>query len=360
MWWCFLLGFTVSLFLFETGNYYEVKWEALLLGSAVTWAWAVSKRTHWSVFLPLAYSLVVPIAFSIGSSHISLSGDWPTVLRWSMASAAFSLVIVVTVFSHLPSYSLKYFVFALIGFCIAQSLFVFYQYWQGTLPFGFLGETSMGLCFLGLCLPFFLLLPGHWKWGGILPVIAIFMGISASALVVFGVVVSAYAFSQVKRARIPVAVGLLVLVGLVSYIRLSTYLSNDMPRLMTYKGIWLWWIGSGKALLGHGMGFLHAAGPHLIRGTGVTGYWFHAHSDALKALVELGVVGSVLCVVPIGVALRRAFDKPELFASLCGAVVLLVIQYPVFMPAHFGLLAFLFIAALRNEPLTLGPQKTPA
>lgn len=110
-----------------------------------------------------------------------------------------------------------------------------------------------------------------------------------------------------------------------------------------------WWGGTlGRTcyvLLEQIQMLVEAKGGPGLRSMSGTYLWMH--SDWLQLLFEYGAIGLALGVVLFGDLLKRAWDRPHLFASWCGFGAMMVANYPLRMPVHT--LAFALVAWLIYE-----------
>lgn len=277
---------------------------------------------------------------------------------WIMTYAALAFTFVAVFLSNLEEsgFEILYMCFGL--FCLVDSLvvigqFFLFGYVDGP-PKGILGEPSMDGCMIGLTFPVLLSrLKGWSKVLWIIPVVAIGMKFSTSTVAVFGVGVATFLFT-VMEGRKKWAYLFLGLAAAVAfgYIRMGLEFFNDGIRFEDQRVIMEFWSKDPFAVaFGYGLGSLFTMAWKIMVASGERSeIWMHLHSDFLKIFYETGILGGILSIIPVGVAVKRAWGNQELLPPLAATLFFCLVQYPSFLAIHGFICAAFIIMALKSRP----------
>lgn len=118
-----------------------------------------------------------------------------------------------------------------------------------------------------------------------------------------------------------------------------------------------WWWENVNIWRGAGLGTFEIIGTAIQKETPVLGksLLIYLHNDYLQVLFEQGVVGLLCGLIAYGAALKKAYDRPWLFLSLVGGLVVFSTQSPLFI-ACFGIFIGVLIRKTFSTPANLFDQ----
>lgn len=297
-------------FLYTGGPYWwatwQGKWAVLLFALAASISLQAAKKFHWSVAPALAVTL--------GSAIYA--GAW-SFMSHEAAYSALCLALLYLFFMPLtrrnrPAVELSLAVISLISIG-------WLPIWKG----GLIGNPSMNGCLIAITLPF-VNLPVVYPVG---LVGLVYIGQSIP-LGVAAVMFAAYLIASGTRLRARHFV-VAMAVGLASYAYQYPMLFHSNERFASWEKVLAFWWSTNQHWFGLGTG----SGPVVFRQAEGALSLF-AHNDYLQMLFENGIVGLVSAVILLVGALVRSFNRPLLFASVCGYAATAFFNYPAHLPVH--------------------------
>ncbi len=143
--------------------------------------------------------------------------------------------------------------------------------------------------------------------------------------------------SQEGRVTWPIFYGsaaLALFVLGVGYALDPVHFFHSTGRFQAWRTIFDWWYSSGKILFGHGTGMGSVVFYNAARSDMSFGPFYWAHNDYLQILFDNGVVGLASFLIALFYTLKKAFDRPWLFASLSGYAATMLFNFPLHVPVH--------------------------
>lgn len=249
-------------------------------------------------------------------------------------------------------------------FVIFNSLYAFYQYVSGcgdnecsgllTNP-----SVSMGamVCMLPICVRFI-----RYQWWVVgMASVAVFISQSSVAIVLLGLYFGYLAVSRLRKYKVALSVGCLLICLLAGRMALGREMFNDSDRFKVWKLMLSAWsdtsvpiLGKSNLVFGLGLGTYHVFSRSMQRADdSVAGqmWWNTTHNDWINMLMVCGIVGLLLMIATYLTAIFKLWKEKEwqFLGSLLlfGAYMMVdpALHDPV--PALFG--AWAFVYALRQK-----------
>jgi hypothetical protein len=208
----------------------------------------------------------------------------------------------------------------------------------------FCGNPSMMGCLIAALLP---MCPAP-----IIPIaiIAIFLTESSVSLGVLVVTVGAWALA--KRPKL-VPYSVLAGAGVLSigWKQQGPALFVDSGRFDLWGLVYRNWDATANQWFGWGPGTVFVKVPALQQKVNphVTELFLWLHNDWLQILVESGYFGLISALIVYSRVLWKSWDRPEVFAALCGFGVMGVFNYPLRLPVHALCVVMLVFLAEKKE-----------
>ena len=327
------------------------------------------KRVHWSAGLCLGWTLLSALhIFGNPVSPYIGNGDLAVILFNSLSASSFATILIVVVpLLTLQSKSTRIMLDAFSWLCIADTVFVLYQWARGydsTNRGGFFGNASMNACVIAMTYPMLIrsfkrvktAWPAAWGLFKICaPILAVLVSRSNMALAAMVAAFVSRFFANPRnlrweRIKIPICiVGLMVLAG--RYF-MGAKMGNDSGRFAIWKAVMSWWSTHVNHWIGTGLGSYFILGPSVqVFGLHqMTGYLLWMHNDWLQILFEQGFLGLALAGLMLCLALRAAAKSYRywLVASISAYAVTACGNFPMHLPVpgFFGA----FLIALAFQP----------
>lgn len=383
-------------FSFFGGEYWSAhwynKWGLLIAFMAILLGIDLSRKVHWSVGLAVAWTILngfyvfswVPNVYS--KMPLDTFNDARIVS--AMASAYF-VFFVLFFLNHPLKYKPQY-ERAFGWICILESFYVVGAALYGIQDFrpttyglglfgraGPLGNSSMAGCLIAVTYPFLNfgrapLLNPAWAWWRFtwkcctlfLPVVAILLLGSSVPIGVFGVVLCALILKRyyVVQGHLPrwYEWAWTLVIGSTTLGVGYFYLDDAKQKFFDSSGrflfaSWLFelwgdlvsrWGGAGLNLTTNLLPKVQALHKDRMiehRATGDTmDFWLWLHSDWAQCLFELGVIGFCLYLILSVYCVKRSWRIPGgYFAATLGFLAMMLFNYPMHLPIHAFLGAFL-------------------
>ena len=326
------------------------KWAILLAIIGVLFSQWVGRKVHWSV-APVLLSTTLGALWVFAWRDNRFVG-YALVDKISISkSATYALVATLMfVFGFLAAKvrTIRVLGFALGVVCFVGSVVTLFsaldaQRFRG----GFFGNPSMNGCLLAITLPFAFDFFKRWylKALVLVPILAAIILVRASVpIVTLGVVSLAWLY--IKGFRKACAIGLLVCLCVGYAIEGASFASTNGRWEIWEMGLKYWW-ANANPWFGVGTGVTTVYLPYLQNTLGVQrGNWFMwFHNDWLQILFEQGIVGFSAVLVMFLCALKRAIHNHLIGPALLGYGVCALGNYPLHLPVHAFVGAYLVAAA---------------
>lgn len=384
----FVIPLLVCLFHWTTldGNIDSV-WSQIFLCLSlfsIVIAYNLAKRIHWSVFLPVASTLLHFCFYGFG--RFSLIDEFNRFTRPGIKLGVFfsgaAFLFYILFFSQLQRKHLKHLIAGLSLAVIADAFYVIYQWVAGyneNTRGGFLGYPGMNGCFMAMGLPLIMNLTPRFLRYILISAIVLAVSLSNSSVPfgVLAVVLGAWFFvSKIRYKKLIASVSLVgALIG--GYFVLGDTLLDDSSRLITYREYLKFWASDEyriqgthtiiasqplQMIFGWGNGTFISYGPMIQRETGAgmtfeqgmaIGTVFWAHSDWLQLLFEQGIVGLMGVLIMYFLALKRSYrmTNKSVFVGLLAFAACALLDYPAHLAPTSILGMTLILFALRKEPV---------
>lgn len=336
-------------------------WVLLLVGLVAIIGVEIGKRIHWSVVPAFIWTVSSGI-LQVGLRPYEVQTGYPvqnTDLLGRLAGYSLVAFLILTGFLLLMDARQRFRIqqgFAWI--CILGSLAVIFRLGN------FCGNPSMTGCLIAICYPFLLtrttLEPGWKPWAltwelicWVAPVAAVFQIGETMPVLTLAAVILALPVVRASKALMAGSAALLVL----SYAFQGERFLSSSGRLEVWLGVLEYWWAVGNPWSGFGLGSAHALIPMIQEQLGIApGLAFtFAHSEGVRLLFELGILGLLTYALAIGCALFSVRRYRAEFAALVGFLVCSLANYPSSLPLHAFVGMALVAMAFQRKGVLMHP-----
>lgn len=344
------------------------RWGLQLCLIAVYIGWAVAKRIHWALFLPITITLLNGIYVCLVVHKVSWTITEMLHIQRAVSSSLITFVLMATFADLYPKQHYKTAVNVFAGLCLVDSLVIFAQYflgWEFNTRGGIYGNPSMSACFIAATQPFLLRwkLDNFWRVAFVaIPIGAIILTQSSVGLGCLALTWGAILYREVqtkveiKRERV---IGLMLVLFVVGFV-INSNIDGFQGYLRSSGRFSIWELGLEKFI---------EKGPQGIGSTVVTLPWYQLqaghesvnlpqgygnlfmwhHSDWLQLFTEGGLLLLLSWLSLYAVILKRAWRSWYLFASCVSVGGMMMFNYPLRLPVHALLITMLAVIVLKDE-----------
>lgn len=306
----------------------------------------VARSIHWSAGVAVFYCFISALAVICQVLYVPTDKTIAQI-TYMQELAAEALLLGVVIFAMVRSISWQLALKIISWLVIADAGIVALQYFvTGDVAEagGFFLNPSMNSSFIAVFLPLVPIMAVP------LCVLSIFLAQASIPVGVLMTVAFAYAFVCGDAKQRWGGVALVVIAGLGACFTPS--LMGDSGRFGQYKASLEYWTQHIQPWIGSGAGtyYVHGTIISSIRGLKTTESWAFAHNDWLQILFECGFIGIWSFLLMIGFMLYRTWNRPKIFAIICGFCVFGALNMPLRYPFIALAMAFVMKAAFAKSP----------
>lgn len=333
-------------------KYWFGQWGVLIALCSIAYGVWVGRALHWS-FAPITVSTLLSALWVYGNrynQYQSFSATDQFGIQAAALYSALSFVMLSFCVVVLKKYA-RVLMFSLGVICLVASVWTITQI--GAIPWkraGFVGNASMNGSLVAITLPFALTsMGGRKRW--LFAITATVAVVLTGASVPVGVLALVMAVLLIARRYVPLLLILLSSLFSVAYAVQGNVLFNPSGRFGQWKILMDWWSWSASPWFGAGAGTSVVLMPYAQKLAGVKdGFYMWAHNDWLQILFEQGVVGFAAAILAVCGVIFLTVKKRDrtLLAALVGYAGMAVFNYPLHLPVHAAVGAWLVALSVKG------------
>jgi len=312
-------------------QHWSSKWAILLAGILLWLSHQMGRRFHWSVGLAFAWTTLRALWVFGFNEYSAWSLTDVLALKSSATYGAISFVLMAVFFLLSKSRDLQSVKLGAAIICVLNSVLIIYQTGMGADPMhrgGFFGNPSMSGSLIAVTLPFLVTSP---FWGLTpTPLFAVLCLHASQPLALTAVCFLALAIRD-KRSWFLAGYAAVLLAGFALMTQGAEVFSSS-GRTDTWRQILTWQRVNASLLVGVGSGLQEVFVPMILNRTTTVFLW--AHSEVVRVMLELGVIGVAVYATVAAYAVRAAWNRSDIRAALVCWIGMSLANYPSSMAVH--------------------------